>query len=628
MMGPAMVDAENPLGATPLADGRCRFLLWAPRPETVELHLLGDPPRLLPMPTIGNGYRELIVEGVGPGQQYFYRLNHSLDRPDPASGFQPQGIHGPSQVVRREFAWRDTASCDTAWRELPQADYVLYELHVGTFTSEGTFHSAIEWLDDLARLGVTAIELMPVAQFPGARNWGYDGVHPFAVQNTYGGPEGMKAFVDACHIRGLAVVLDVVYNHLGPEGNYLAEFGPYFSDRHHTPWGPALNFDGPESDEVRRFFIQNALTWVTEFHVDGLRLDAIHGIIDQSASPFLGELGAAVDNRASELNRTVMVIAESNTNDPRVIAPRSEGGYGLHAQWLDDFGLSLNALLTGQQESCYRDYLGLPNFSKSYHDGFILTGQYSHYRRRRHGTSSRGVAAEKFVAFLQNHDQVGNRQRGERLSHAVGFEKLKLGAAAMILSPYVPLLFMGEEYAETAPFHFFVSHLDPRLVESVRNGRLREMTRYQWLTEPADPGATATFELCVLNHALRREGNHQSLWSFYQELLRLRKDVPAIKHATRDQSETSFEEDQRLLISRRWVDGCEILLGLYFGNELRETSALRWLSSGGWRLVMDSAASKWGGPGSNLAAFTGGQTTSALLQPWSCVLFERTAIVG
>ncbi|PYV01833.1 MAG: malto-oligosyltrehalose trehalohydrolase, partial [Acidobacteria bacterium] len=467
------------LGATWLGDGRCRFLVWAPHAQTVEVLVLAPQPQTAIMERIERGYYEAIIAGVGPGSLYVYRLDGSHERPDPASRFQPQGVHGPSQVVDTQaFEWGEDG-----WSGLPLESYLIYELHVGTFTPEGTFDGAIPHLDDLKDLGVTAVELMPVAQFPGARNWGYDGVYPFAVQASYGGPDGLRRLINACHQREVAVVLDVVYNHLGPEGNYFGDFGPYFSDRYRTPWGLGFNFDGPESDEVVRFFVENAIEWLTEFHVDALRLDAIHSIVDLCARPFLAELSQAVRTLAQRLDRRVYLIAESNLNDVRVIRPPQLGGFGFDAQWNDDFHRALHTLLTGERNGYYCDFGGVEPLAKALTEGFVYSGQYSRYRRRRHGNSSRLIPAHRLVVFAQNHDQVGNRMLGERLSalvSLVSFEGLKLAAGTTILSPFIPLLFMGEEYGETAPFQYFVDHSDPALIELVREGRRKDFARFDW----------------------------------------------------------------------------------------------------------------------------------------------------
>ncbi|MBE0604550.1 MAG: malto-oligosyltrehalose trehalohydrolase, partial [Deltaproteobacteria bacterium] len=358
---------SQPLGATPLPDGCCRFLVYAPFSRGVEVRLLSPAERSIRLERDDSGYHSGIAEGVAAGALYHYRLDGGIERPDPASRRQPQGVHGPSMVV-------DPGAFppgDRGWRGIPLSSYILYELHVGTYTAEGTFDAVIPRLDSLAELGITAVELMPVAQFPGERNWGYDGVYPFAVQESYGGPEGLARLVDACHRRGLAVVLDVVYNHLGPEGNYFRDFGPYFSDRYRTPWGSAVNFDGPHSDEVRRYFLENALYWIRGFRVDALRLDAIHGIMDFSASPFLAELASAVHRVRSGENRFAYLIPESDLNDARVVNAPERGGYGLDAQWSDDFHHALHTLLTGERDGYYADFGGIEHMARAFTDGFV-----------------------------------------------------------------------------------------------------------------------------------------------------------------------------------------------------------------------------------------------------------------
>lgn len=413
-------------GATDLGGGRCQFRVWAPFVNRMAVHIVSPEERAVPLSREG-GYHQGVIEGIHPGAQYFYSLDGGKDRPDPASRLQPKGVHGPSQIISPRFSWEDEG-----WSGLPLKDYVLYELHVGTYTRSGTFDAVLSHLDDLKDLGITALEIMPVAQFPGGRNWGYDGVYPFAAQNSYGGPEGLKELVNGCHKRGLALVLDAVYNHLGPEGNYLRDFGPYFTDRYRTPWGEAVNFDGPESDEVRRFFIDNALYWLTEFHIDALRIDAVHAILDFSARPFLQELAETIGMLGETLKRRVYLIAESDLNDNRVLRSPETGGFGLSAQWNDDFHHALHALLTGEKGGYYRDFGAVADLGKALKDGFVYDGKYSPYRRRRHGNSSREISRDRFVVFSQNHDQVGNRPFGERLSRLVSFEGLKLAAGAAL----------------------------------------------------------------------------------------------------------------------------------------------------------------------------------------------------
>jgi maltooligosyltrehalose trehalohydrolase len=524
-------------------------------------------------------------------------------------------VHGPSEVVDPQFHWEDHA-----WYGLPLSRYVIYELHVGTFTSQGTLDAIIPELDVLRELGITAVELMPLAQFPGARNWGYDGVYPFAVQNSYGGPQALKRLVNACHQRGLAVILDVVYNHLGPEGNYIGEFGPYFTSRYQTPWGRGINFDGPESDHARNFFIQNALYWVTEFHIDALRLDAVHAILDHSPRPFLEELALVVKDAAERLNRRIYLIPESAANDARLIRARELGGYGLDAQWSDDFHHALHALLTGERTIYYQDFGSLGALVKAFREGFVYAGQYSRFRRRRHGSSSRDLPAERFVVCAQNHDQIGNRMKGERLSQLVPFEQLKLTAATVVLSPFIPLLFMGEEHGELAPFQYFISHSDPELVEAVRHGRRAEFSYHDTAQDMPDPQDEATFYRCKINHALRTEGRHRALFAFYKELLRLRRDRPALSILSKENLEAGSFEREKIFWLRRWAAADQAYLALNFSPA--QAALTISLPAGAWRKALDSAEERWEGPGSAVPAeLTGGQDIEFSLAPHAAVLF-------
>ena len=589
-----MTFSASSLGAIWLGNGRCRFRVWAPAVRKVELCIVSAPERSAILQGGERGYHEAEIDGIEPGALYVYRLDGDKQRSDPASRCQPKGVHGPSQVVDpAAHVWGDSS-----WRGLALEHYILYELHVGTFSPAGTFDAVILYLDRLGELGVTAIELMPVAQFPGARNWGYDGVAPFAVQHSYGGPAGLKRLVGACHARGLAAVLDVVYNHLGPEGNYLAEFGPYFSDRYRTPWGPALNFDGPESDEVRAFFIENALTWLTEYHFDALRLDAIHGIRDFSAQPFLAELADAVQARAAALGRPLYLIAESDLNAARVVEPPARGGLNLDAQWNDDLHHALHALLTGERTGTYVDFGALEQLGAALRDGFVFTGQYSRYRRRRHGTPSRELPARRFVVFSQNHDQVGNRMQGERLSALVGADALRLAAGVVLLAPYIPLLFMGEEYGERAPFLYFVSHSDPALIEAVRQGRGRQLAAFGWSGAPPDPQDPATFERCKLRHLDHQPGPHSKLRDFYRELIRLRTRHPALMQLSKERLEVTVLREQNVLLLRRWHGADQVWAAFHVGAAAIEAELP--LPNGAWRLLLDSNGARWGGVGGAL----------------------------
>lgn len=611
------MNGKGSLGADYGGENRCRFCVWAPRANSLELHLLKPRDCYLKMRRSQSGYFNLEVEGVKPGTLYWYRIDGSIERPDPASRFQPQGVHGPSQVVDSSFAWDDSQ-----WHGLSLQNYILYELHVGVFSEEGTFSAIISKLPHLKTLGITAIELMPVAQFSGSRNWGYDGVYLFAPQNSYGNPDELKELVNRCHQLGIAVVLDVVYNHLGPEGNYLAEYGPYFTDRYRTPWGSAINFDGPYSDEVRRFFIENALFWVTDFHIDALRLDAIHSIFDHTAIPFLKELGEFVHRRAEELNRQIYVIPESSLNDPQVIRDREFGGYGLDAQWNDDFHHSLRTLLTDDRAGYYQDFGEISHLAKAFREGYVYSGEYSSYRGRRHGNSSISIPAERFVVFSQNHDQVGNRVLGDRLDQLVSFDSLKLAAGAVLLSPFIPLLFMGEEYGETAPFLYFVSHSDPDLIEAVRMGRKKEFTSFAWQGEPLDPQDENMFLRCKLDHRLAEREPHRILLEFYQELIRLRKNQPALTLLSKDHIEVLGIEEQKVLYWRRW-NGDEDIFGIFNFNDGKISVALP-VPPGCWVALLDSSDQRWLGPGGSVQKIQNARGESILpLNPKSLVMYKR-----
>lgn len=605
------------LGAIYQGDNRCRFCVWAPYAEKVEVDII-DSGKRVSLVRDKQGYHYGIANGVAPGNLYYYLLDGDKKRPDPASRYQPEGVHGPSQVVDAgAFVWSDQC-----WFGLTRENLIVYELHIGTFSPEGTFDAVIPYLEELKELGITAIEIMPVAQFPGKRNWGYDGVGLYAVQNSYGGPEGLRRLVDACHKQGLAVILDVVYNHLGPEGNYLGDFGPYFTDRYHTPWGKAINFDGPHSDDVRRFFIENTIYWLKEFHVDGFRLDAIHAILDLSAYPFLEELGKAVHRQAEQLGRRVHVIAESDLNDARVIRPRVLGGYGLDAQWSDDFHHSLNSLLTGEQQGYYRDFGKLSHLVKALRTGYVYTGQYSEFRRRRHGNIPEPYFPDQFLVFAQNHDQVGNRAGGERLSTLVSFSGLKLAASVVLLSPFIPLLFMGEEYGETAPFQYFTSHSDPELVKAVRKGRREEFAGFAWEGEVPDPQDEDTFLRSCLNRGLRHQGKHRVLWELYRELIKLRRKLPVISCTGKENIDVMAWERERVLFVRYCNDEDEVC-AIFCFNDKRLAISLP-IPRGHWHKVLDTAEECWLGDGTTVPVKVESDGNVELtLTPMACNLIWR-----
>lgn len=615
------------LGANYLGEKQCEFTVWAPFANRVALRIIDSYPEIIPLEKAENGYHTGLVESVTPGTRYFYRLYRTggldsiddeyEDLPDPASVSQPDGVHGASQVISDSFRWKESE-----WKGIPLSQYIISEIHVGTFTPEGTFDAVIPHLKRLKDTGFTALELMPVAQFPGNRNWGYDGVYPFAVQDSYGGAKGLKRLVDACHGEGMAVVLDVVYNHLGPEGNYFGKFGPYFTSSYKTPWGEAVNFDGPGSDQVRRFFIENALFWILEFRIDALRLDAVHCIFDFSAYPFLEELSVTIRSVSEKLTRHIYCIAESALNDTRLIRSRKLGGFHLHAQWNDDFHHCLHVMLTGENSGYYADFRGLEDFIKAWKEGYVYSGQYSAFRDRRHGNSSRNLPARCFVVFAQNHDQIGNRMLGERLSTLVSFEKLKLAAGLVLFSPFIPLLFMGEEYGETAPFQYFVSHSDPDLVEAVRSGRAKEFKSFQWKEDPPDPQDKATFLRCKLKHQLMGDKKHKLLLNFHQKLMKLRKQIDSMSLLSKKNMNLSHHVQEQLLFVRRYSPIDEVFGFFRFGCEPIEAELT--IPEGRWEKILDSWEQTWQGPGSNFPSFLESEKRINLtIPPDGLVLYFR-----
>jgi maltooligosyltrehalose trehalohydrolase len=517
-------------GALALPGGAVRWRVWAPKVETVDLVLIDDDHcRVVAMEREERGFFRHTEPEVAEGHRYAFRLGGGPERPDPCSLSQPEGVHGPSAVVRPErFRWTDRA-----WKGVAREDLAFYELHVGTFTPQGTFDAIISRLPELREIGITAIELMPVSQFPGTRNWGYDGVNLYAVQNGYGGPQGLARFVDACHSQGLALFLDVVYNHFGPEGNYLGEFGPYFTDRYKTPWGLAVNYDGPGSDPVRDFVLDNARMWLDEFHVDGLRLDAAHAIFDLGARHILLAIKEVADDVAKRTGKPRLVIAESDLNDPRILRDPERGGYGLDAQWSDDFHHVVHTLFTGEREGYYQDFGEARHLAAVMERPFLYAWDYSPHRDRKHGAPPADLPGDRFVVCLQNHDQVGNRARGDRLTTLLDDpRKLRLAAGLLLLAPHVPMLFMGEEYGETSPFPFFCSFGEPELVEAVREGRKREFAEFANQGQPPDPDAEATFASARPSWSWS-EPTRAGLRQLYRDLLAARRTFPQLRDFVR-----------------------------------------------------------------------------------------------
>lgn len=513
--------------------------VWAPRARrSVEVDTGGVSKRI-PMEREARGWYRALVPRLTAGGDYGFVVDGNGPFPDPRSAYQPHGVHGLSRLVDHSaFEWTDHD-----WKGADPRDGVIYELHVGTFSDEGTFDGVIDRLDHLVDLGITAVELMPVAEFPGTRNWGYDGVNLFAPHHAYGGPDALKRLVDSCHQRGLAVILDVVYNHVGPEGNYLGVYGPYFTDFYSTPWGEAVNYDRAESDEVRRFVIDNACSWLRDYHCDGLRLDAVQEIIDTSATHLLEELSASVDALADELGRPLTLIAESNQNDPRLCRPRSEHGLGIHAQWSDDFHHALHVTLTGEIDGYYVDFAGDPPggperksvgggievLARTIERGWFQQGEYSAYRRRRHGRAPQGLHGRNLLGYAQNHDQIGNRAVGDRLSATLNPGRLRIAAALVLTSPFVPMLFQGEEWASSGPFQYFTDHEDRELGRAVAQGRRAEFAAFGWDPESVpDPQNPGTFERSRLDWTELGQTDHAALLDWHRRLIALRRSHPEL----------------------------------------------------------------------------------------------------
>jgi len=499
------------LGANVQA-GHTVFRVWAPQAQSLVARVLGRGD--FPLQRDENGVFAATLDARA-GDRYFYIVDGGRPLPDPVSRFLPEGVHGPTEIVDPStFAWTDHT-----WRGLDLRDYILYELHVGTFTPAGTFEGVIEKLPYLKSIGISALELMPIAAFPGTRNWGYDGVSPYAVQASYGGPEGLRRLVDAAHRTGLAVMLDVVYNHFGPEGNYLAQFGTYFTDKHRTPWGQGINYDQPGCEHVRRYIRENALHWIREYHLDGLRLDAIQTIQDDSPLDIVSEITLAVHNLESELGRRIVVIGETDENDARDLRRRAEGGRELDAIWSDDFHHALHTLLSGEKQGYYQDFAGRPELlARTLNEGFGFQGEpFAFWHDRPSGTSTAGIPLYSHVLCDQNHDQVGNRALGDRLTVMVPREARKVAAALLLLAPHTPLLFMGEEYGEPQPFQFFCDFGDPALQKAVSDGRRHEFKDFDW-TEVPDPQDPATFQRSRLSWKQDRD-----MLEWYRALLDLRR---------------------------------------------------------------------------------------------------------
>ncbi|WP_158793466.1 malto-oligosyltrehalose trehalohydrolase [Granulicella sp. L60] len=555
------------------------FKVWAPRVHKIAVKV-GDKEYPMAGPS-DRGWWSAKVEQAKAGDHYGFVLDDDpKPYPDPRSQWQPNGVHSASRLYdQAAYPWNDGG-----WKAPDLSHAVIYELHIGTFTPAGTFDAAVERLDYLVDLGVTHAELMPVAEFPGSHGWGYDGASLSAVYERYGGPDGLKRLVDACHGRGLAVLLDVVYNHFGPVGNYTGKYGPYLTDRHHTPWGGAVNFEDTGSDEVRQFFCDNALMWMRDYHIDGLRLDAVHEFVDRSATHFMEQLADEVAELSQELGRRLVLIAESDLNDPRVVKPADDGGYGMDAQWSDDFHHALFTVIHsgGEEKGYYADFGSIEKLAKSLTNNFVQDGTYSVYRRRSHGRPAEEVSPHKFLGYIQNHDQVGNRAVGDRLEQIVGMDRAKVAAGIVLTAPFIPMIFQGEEYAASTPFQYFADHEDPEMAKAVKNGRQAEFAAFGWSPEQIpDPEDVETFKRSKLNWDEVHQGTHEEMFEWYRRLIHLRRKSVSLNDGTPRQTEVTFDEDGGWLVIERGAVKTLCNLG---------SEEATFENRGGWSLILASRA--------------------------------------
>jgi maltooligosyltrehalose trehalohydrolase len=590
---------------------KTRFTCWAPLKNNMDLVLESPERSVLPMTKKDDGYWELYVQVI-PGTRYRFRPDGEGPFPDPASLSQPDGVHGSSEIIDRNlFIWKDEG-----WHGLPLCEMIIYEIHTGTFTDKHNLEGVRGRLDYLKNLGINTIELMPVNQFPGKRNWGYDGVFPFAVHNSYGGADELKNLVNEAHSKGIAVILDVVYNHLGPEGNYLDRFAPYFTDKYKTFWGQSINFDDAWSDGVRNYFIRNAEMWLDEFHIDGLRLDAVHAFKDYSANHFVKELKESAAAVAVKTGSEKILIAETDLNDTRYIQDPQLGGYGLDGQWIDEFHHALHALLTGERAGYYEDFGATEHLVKAFTHTYVYDGNYSVHRKRKFGSDAQPFPYDRFVVFDQNHDQTGNRLKGDRLSTLVPFEGLKLAAATVLLSPYVPLLFMGEEYGEKKPFLFFTDHSNPVLQESVRKSRKEEFAYFRLEGEFPDPAAEESFSRSTLGWDYISR-NSDALLRWYQFLIGFRKTRKAMQGRKRACATACSPADKLILLERKFEHD-HILVALNYSN------ASRYINSAFDEQlirIQDSNEIQWAGGGPVAApVWEPGQTLG--IPPYSALIYE------
>ncbi|MCC5931895.1 MAG: malto-oligosyltrehalose trehalohydrolase [Cyclobacteriaceae bacterium] len=600
-----------------LKNGKAQLRVWAPEIEKVQLYLPGNEV-FEDLQYSHPGYWTIQTNSIEPGDDYQICLDNRQFLADPASLHQPYNVHGPSRAFDTNiYNWQDTD-----WHNPVLKDYIIYELHAGTFSEQASFQGIASKLAYLKELGINAIEIMPVAQFPGDRNWGYDGVFPFAVQDSYGGPSELQRLIDSCHQHGLAVILDVVYNHLGPEGNYLSAFAPYFTDKYQTPWGKAINFDDVYCDGVRKFFIENALMWFRDFHVDALRLDAVHAIKDLSAHHFLAELSEHTACLSKLTNKEYYLIAECDLNDPKYITSVKNGGYGLHTQWIDEFHHALRVSAGENAIGYYADFKPVEHLAKSYEDAYVYDGQYSEHRKRHFGAKVHKSLGEKFIVFSQNHDQTGNRMLGERSYQLYGFEIAKVLSAAVLTSPYIPMLFMGEEFCTPNPFLYFVSHSDEQLIEAVRKGRAKEFEAFHQAEMAPDPQNPETFLRSKIDWDCLNSPEHQTMLNWYKHLIRMRKDQPGLLGTQRDNLTVSYDTENALLWIIRQAGSDKILICMNFSLSRKDiTCKDPNICDSTWHPLLYSAEEKWMGKANKIPEIRSGKIQA--MEAASVIIFKN-----
>lgn len=583
------IDKKN-LGIS-FAVNAAEILLWAPFAKSVDIEIFSHDNKKVSLQKKEHGYWFGVSKEIQRESLYKFLIDGKESLPDPASVSQPEDVHGVSAATDLlDFRWEDRK-----WENIALSSMIIYELHVGAFTEKGTFDAVISKLDYLKDLGVNVIEIMPVSQFPGSRNWGYDGVYPFCAQNSYGGAKGLQKLVNECHKKGIAVALDFVCNHLGPEGNYLSKFGPYFTDKYKTPWGLAINYDDEHSDGVRRYFIECALMWLRDFHIDALRIDAAHAIKDFSAFHILKELKHYVGLLNEKTGRLHYVFAESDLNDVKYIDSFENGGYGLDAVWSDDFHHALHALVTGEKNGYYCDFGSISNLVKAFRSAFVYDGCYSNFRKRCFGSKTIKNTGDQFIVFSQNHDQVGNRMKGDRLSTLISFDMLKVVAASIMMAPYIPLLFMGEEYAEKSPFLYFISHTDHALIKNVSHGRKNEFKEFHLEGEAPEPHLQETFLKSKLKWNFKESDKTKKILEFYKKIIKIRKNHPVLQFNDRKNFNISGDETKKIITITRWNEKNRILCILNFGSESQEIRFAKNIPK--LNKILDSSDSFWLGSG-------------------------------